>query len=418
MGTTENIVIETYDLGLKRWICSESESLLHVANIDTLLYRARGVTEGKGMSDEEDRVSNHGKPRKRPADVPLFTTARSVRSRLDSDTARKSTEPHTAPSPSHTLPLASSSAASMVKLTKSDTKRQSTAPRAKAPSHPWDRLVDPALVHEQSDAESSDSDSDLQIVSVNGQPEAATKKSAWPFKFVEAMAKGFDAMDSMSGTISQRFRAAFGVEWKKTSWNKHVKFWKHATEDERSRYIKAGCSQGGHWRAFHKEVSYRVAAEAREILEHAKIAHKEEEIDPMPLDDDEKLPDLQCFYCEETLPIAPSKTLLDLERDLDAVTKARNKESWKVVSALAEYCARHRAEASLDSQPPDCKWPAQIAELGRRVEALSAKLQVIWSHPHNNSFYKSVMLQVGRVGAEKTFDRKGDFEAAEIATVG
>jgi hypothetical protein len=70
--------------------------------------------------------------------------------------------------------------------------------------------------------------------------------------------------------------------------------------------------------------------------------------------------------------------------------------------------------------PADHKWPSHVnfSRLVRRVEALHSTLLQIWRNPVNNYFYKAVMSQVNRVGADKVFNRLGDFKGSEIASVG
>lgn len=449
MGTIENIVIEIFDIGLKRWVCHETETLIPVSNIETVLYRSRGVSEGKGMSDEQDRLANYGKPRKRPADFSARSTDRSVRPRLDSERPK-------VPQISPAVPASASSTQVSASATNiSQTTLQSTsipsAPKStsvnattrNAMPHPWDMSIDPVLKtrRKESDEDSSGSELDrepetncasdnlVDVIASNGMPEPATKKAPWPFKYVNAMAEGFDAMDSMPGTIPQRFGAAFlGIAWKRTCWNRHFKFWKHATEDERARYINAGKSAGGQWRAFINEVNKRIETEAEEIiLQHEDVAGSDNDgllDDGLPdsgrLGFNDPHVDSLCCYCENTLPAAPSNTLLELKKSLSNVMRSKARQSWQVISALTEFCARHKAEACLESRPAGSKWPAHIdfANLGAHVEALAPQLQAVWLDPRDNNFYKSVMLQIGCLGMDKAFDHRGDFAAAEIATVG
>lgn len=62
MGTTENIVLELYDVGLKDWVGYETDTLVSVSNVETFLYRSDGVSDCPGMSDEEEKLLNAGKP--------------------------------------------------------------------------------------------------------------------------------------------------------------------------------------------------------------------------------------------------------------------------------------------------------------------------------------------------------------------
>jgi hypothetical protein len=106
---------------------------------------------------------------------------------------------------------------------------------------------------------------------------------------------------------------------------------------------------------------------------------------------------------------------------LDAAYKTRHhKESYAFISALVEHCARHKAEATYENQPNDCKWPSQVnfATLGRRIENLQSVLERVVAYPFDNHFYKALKLQVDAVGFDKAFSRLGDFKGSEVASVG
>ncbi|KZP03110.1 hypothetical protein FIBSPDRAFT_686980, partial [Athelia psychrophila] len=53
MGTTNNALLETYDLGAHRWIRIDSGSIMPIVNVQKLLVRARGVTSGRDMLLED-----------------------------------------------------------------------------------------------------------------------------------------------------------------------------------------------------------------------------------------------------------------------------------------------------------------------------------------------------------------------------
>lgn len=263
MGTTDNTLLETYDLGFKRWIGTDSNSLMPVANIKTLLFRARGVTEGKGMVDEEERLENHGKPRKRPAEFPTSSMDRSVKSR------REQTAPEaiTAPISAATQPSVSDSVSKVITLstspcgppampTLSRHLEQSLGPLTLAGGH------SSVLSRRNDTLEISDSESEPEIpvqpnMSLDGSRKSATNKAPWPLKYVVDMAKGFDARESMSGTVKDTFQAAFGEKWAKTCWSVHHGIWRKSTQAERDQYIATGHSKAGKWRAFVKNIKTR-----------------------------------------------------------------------------------------------------------------------------------------------------------------
>jgi hypothetical protein len=232
------------------------------------------------------------------------------------------------------------------------------------------------------------------------------------------MAIGFDNMDTMSGTIPQRFTVAFyGIDWKWTCWNKHIKVWKAATQDECIAAIEAGRSKSGEWRTFTKNVWSRVAKEAEMAIKRldAEIEVEADNSDNLNT----------CAHCSDPLPASPSVTLSKLKIRVDDVLKRRNarrnaSQSWQIVSALADYCRRHATELAYENLPADEKWPAQVdfSNLAQRIEALYPILTLVYAAPHENYFYVAALLQVGQDGMEKAFSKVGDWKAAKVATVG
>jgi hypothetical protein len=154
-----------------------------------------------------------------------------------------------------------------------------------------------------------------------------------------------------------------------------------------------------------------------------RVRVKEGTLEPLGPDMDI---DSDCSYCGEPHPSSPSATLIQLQTTLGSILASqkgrgrKTRESWKLISALVEYCARHKAEATYELLPAGTKWPAHInfLTLGQRIEALEPELRAVWIKPFDNYFYKAVMLQIGEVGADKAFDRLGDLRGGEIASVG
>lgn len=303
--------------------------------------------------------------------------------------------------------------------------KSSTPLPSKAPATPQIR---PLVVEDSSDSD-SDSSSELNLNPVplsssNAIPEPATLKSRWPFKYVHAMAIGFDTMDTMSGTIPQRFTAAFyGLDWKRTCWNKHIKVWKAATEDERIAAIEAGCSKPGEWRTFARSVGSRISEDAEMAIKRLDAAEIKSEPSDVEILDDNSNP--TCAHCSDTLPSSPSVTLSKLKIRVDDVLKRRHArrnapKSWQIVSALADYCRRHTTELAYENLPINTKWPAQVdfSNLAQRVEALQPILVLLRAAPQDNYFYIAALLQVGQDGMENAFSKMGDWKAAKVATVG
>jgi hypothetical protein len=67
----------------------------------------------------------------------------------------------------------------------------------------------------------------------------ATKMAPWPLRYFQEMAEGFDEMQNMLGTLSQRFELAFPMApYKKATWNKHWQLFKLAMKEELTTYLK------------------------------------------------------------------------------------------------------------------------------------------------------------------------------------
>jgi hypothetical protein len=64
-----------------------------------------------------------------------------------------------------------------------------------------------------------------------------------------------------------------------------------------------------------------------------------------------------CSYCGEPHPSSPSATTIQLQTTLGGILasqKGRGRKmckSWKLISALVEYCTRHKAEATYELLP-------------------------------------------------------------------
>ena len=249
------------------------DTLTDVSTVDTLLYRLHGVTEGTGMEDEQEKLLNHNQSWKRSSNIPA-TPDRSVRRRLMSPVAG-------------TVPLTPTHIRSINQVLSIDTH----APPP-TPTHiqSIDQMLSvdtyappltPTRIRSNDTMLSVDMQRPLTLtcsinqVSTQIQPTGdlkdadenrlhhlpATKKADWPLKYVTAMAEGFDSMATMTGTLSNRFQAAFpSVKggWKKTCWNKHYGIWKRATEADKENFVNAGFTRAGEWRQFVKTVCSQV----------------------------------------------------------------------------------------------------------------------------------------------------------------
>jgi hypothetical protein len=168
MGTVTNSLIQLYDCSDKRWITHETDTLLSLKGVDMVLARAKGVTRGSDMAEEVDKLLNHGKSRKRPADGPLLgrtsdISDRSVRPRMvssDSDSAAVET------------PKASSTTVARRKF------GRITGDLAIRPDPSHSRKV--SRPNDTGDSSDSDGEDDDVLFGDRGAP--ASRKSAWPLK--------------------------------------------------------------------------------------------------------------------------------------------------------------------------------------------------------------------------------------------
>lgn len=129
----------------------------------------------------------------------------------------------------------------------------------------------------------------------------------------------------------------------------------------------------------------------------------------------------ECFFCNDSLPSPQSDSLLALrERLRQLMTPNKKRKSWRLVGALGEYCKRHKAEMALAVMPIEDRWPAEVdfETLESRIDELNSDLREVWLSPQLNCFYMSTMLQVGRLGMDRAFNQQGDFDAADMASVG
>lgn len=422
MGTTNNALLETYDLGAHRWIRIDSGSIMPIVNVQKLLVRARGVTSGRDMVDEVDKLENPTRSRKRPAELPATSMTRSVKARTEKTVAPVDTYIDLSVTP---VPRRIASAPSPALSVSSPTLSARPTP-SRLPSAKPSKVRAPSVIELLEDSE-ADADADVSR-------EAATKKSPWPLKYVVDMARGFDAQKTMAGTVDDTFRAAFGMEPPKsrTTWAKHLKFWKYSTQAERDDFIAAGHSKAGEWRAFMKQITPRLKGLKDEDDLEAIVLKIEDNAAtlavqllpqaeaPIVLNSEDSI----CFICTERLPEVQSKKLLSLKQCVLLVSRQNNHwktySSAKYIGAIAEYCMRHRAESKLKHCPPEDRWPAYVdfTMLKPRIEACVNQLREIWLDPQHSHFYMATMQQVRSLGLEGAFNGKNDFDSSKVSTVG
>lgn len=420
MGTTSNALLETYDLGAHRWIRVDSESIMPISNVQKLLVRARGVTSGRDMADEVNKLKNPTRSGKRPAELPATSMTRSVKARTGKTTETSDTyidlsvspaqDSHTASAPSPALSVSSPTPLAR----RPTTSRLSSAKPAKIPG--------PHVIQMLEDSETD----------VDASRAAATKKSPWPLKYVVDMARGFDAQKTMAGTVEDTFRAAFEMDPPKsrTTWSKHHKVWMHSTQAEREYFIAAGHSKAGEWRAFIKQILPRLnGMKDKDDLEAIVPKIEDNTIFAAQLSPQAETPivlnseDSICFICAEHLPDVQSEKLLSLKQRVLLVSRSHTGKNYspaKYIGAIAEHCMRHRAESELKRCHLEDKWPAYVdfTMLRPRIEACANQLRAIWLDPQQSHFYIATMQQVSSLGMQAAFNGKNDFGASMVSTVG
>lgn len=202
----------------------------------------------------------------------------------------------------------------------------------------------------------------------------------------------------------------------KGTWKNNYDVFKAATPEELQEFMNPGAL----WKKFRRTVRDRLARQA----DKGQAKRITVEIEPglAVLDSGYSTADNHdCTFCDQPLPATASATLISLRTELDqAISKRKIKKNSPVVTALYEYCARHTAEAMYEAQPQNAKWPLDVdfSGLGFRLENLMDKLQLIWTNPTDNYFYKALCLQIGQDGESATFSRLGDFKSSEITSVG
>lgn len=88
----------------------------------------------------------------------------------------------------------------------------------------------------------------------------STAHSEWPLLYVKSMAKGFAKCSTITGvSIADKFKTGFSnalkdFKFSSSSWHAHENIWLAASESLKERYIVAGYTKDGYWRAFVNEV--------------------------------------------------------------------------------------------------------------------------------------------------------------------
>lgn len=266
-------LVETFDphSGVNgRWIACDPSTPRTITSQPCLLYRARGIVTGVDMQDEIEKVCTFGKSRKRPIDMVInspLTIDRHVRPKLSAHGPKPRTSPDLPTPPSRKTSVSRHPVSKVVHLLDSDSEDESNSSGDIRPF--------PGLPVKQEDATgtmtlanlpeprcstsapfggiNSSLDEDLAILA----RKPASNHSSWPFMFVASMAEGFGNMETLSGDLPTRFRAAFGLDWKKTTWNTHSCVWEAANDAEKQIFVAAGYTKAGTWRAFTRTVEAR-----------------------------------------------------------------------------------------------------------------------------------------------------------------
>ncbi|KAF7979106.1 hypothetical protein HWV62_43636 [Athelia sp. TMB] len=361
----------------------------------------------RDMDYEVDKLKNPKRSGKRPAELPAASLTRSVKARTEKTAPASDAyiDLSMSPAPEHTAPTTSPAplASSPTPLARPAPSVPSAAAKARAGS----------VIELFED--------DMEI---GASRAAATKKSPWPLKYVVDMARGFNAQETMAGTIEDTFRAAFGMDPPKSrsTWAKHIKIWKNSTQAEREDFIAAERSRTGEWRVLMKQITpWLKGLKDEDDMEAIvlKVEDKPQAETPIILASPENS---ICFVCTERLPDVQSEKLLSLKQDVLSASRSRGKTggTTKYIGALASYCLRHRTESALERRHPENRWPAYVdfTMLRPRVEACANQLRAIWLEPQESHFYITTMQQVSKLGMEGAFNAKNDFSASMVSTVG
>jgi len=287
MSMTADRLIETFDPAMRRWQTHELTTPRSVEGQESLLYRADGVSDGKGMDEEVEKLLSRGKPQKRPIDLVDIsepdasrrvrqhteeprTPARSVRRR-----AREHTEEPRTPRPRDATPKPTMDPP--LPITPTPLRPSLPQPRLSSPHLSIRDSPTPPPVEELfrklpitaptkqnpvvidlvgNDSINVLSDTNTQVDNRNYDELPSSNHSPWPLMYVKSMAEGFSRMDTMTGTLEHRFLVSFpsARSFSKVTWHANSRVWDAASEDLKQQFINAAYTSDGRWKSFKREV--------------------------------------------------------------------------------------------------------------------------------------------------------------------
>jgi hypothetical protein len=299
MGMSIDGIIETFDpvadAGEGSWLIHGLKSPRHASPNEVLLYRAFGVLDGEGMAEEMEKAVSRHKNKKRTLSRLLDEDnidsgpPRRIRRRI-ADSPKSTTpspvlELSSQPAQSHSATdLSAHSLSSLTSLSgSSNSTQEPTSPVESASTvrrSPRQKNCRPNqdVAQRRRGADEGDDDDDEKLEpqaeeSDGFQPSSddgreseseddakTSRKTRWPLKYVGPMAKGFDSMEleSPEMTLQERFENVFQKSrYVKSTYERNCAHWTSATEQQKNKFIKAGCTKEGSWRRFVAEVTGR-----------------------------------------------------------------------------------------------------------------------------------------------------------------
>jgi len=244
----DNFLIETFDVAKSRWIIHTASTARDVSQSSPLLYRVPGVSsksiDMKKYEDDVKQLQARCMSKKRPLNATDFHNSTTPQTQESVTKKLK-----VVPSPSKSdMPLSSPSKippTSEILSLSSDTESD-------CDSLPVPHKTTPIPVIKKKKGKP------VIIEIVDEEILAAASSSGhakWPFKYVRAMAEGFEKMATMQGNDSERFMAAFNQDrFPRVTFYTCTAVWRVAPAEVKDRYISAGFTIEGLWKTFVNEI--------------------------------------------------------------------------------------------------------------------------------------------------------------------
>lgn len=140
-----------------------------------------------------------------------------------------------------------------------------------------------------------------------------------------------------------------------------------------------------------------------------------------------------CFYCDEELPIEPSKELIASGKILYAISQPDKQHTGKdaspnphhrwvrpIVKTMG-YCLRHRFEtgnANILSRSWAIALPVCFRSLPARVTSMIPILNHIYNFPMDSEFYSALMDRIRTLGENRALGIAGQYMSLGVASAG